>query len=116
MTTIAQKNREAVFVGVVVNGKTRGELDLQDVYVSDEERARKNAIGNLTKPRILKKIREKITFINNELIKESFTEKLAYMNRRVDSTSKSDILAFYDEVLEQVNCFSNDTDTEECDS
>lgn len=113
MTEIARKNREAVFVGVVVNGKTRGELDLQDVYVSEEERAKKNAIANQTKPRFLKMIREKITFINNELIKESFTEKFQYMNRRVDSTTKSDIIAFYDEVLEQVNCFSDDTDTGE---
>ena len=113
MTEIAQKNREAVFVGVVVNGKARGELDLQDVYVSEEERAKKNAIANQTKPRILKMIREKITFINNELIKEIFTEKFQYMNRRVDSTTKLDIIAFYDEVLEQVNCFSDATDTGE---
>ena len=113
MTEIAQKNKEAVFVGVVINGRTRGELDLQDVYVREEERAKKNGCANQTKPRILNIIREKITFINNELIKESFTEKFQYMNRRVDSTTKSDIIASYEEVLEQVNCFSDDTNTGE---
>lgn len=106
ITEVAKRNREEVFSGVYVNGKQRSELDLQEVYVTKEERERKNAIGNLTKAKILKKCKDKIALFIDDVLKEEFSEKLDLISRRVDATSKTDILAFYEEVQEAIDCLN----------
>ena len=63
MVEIAQKNREKVYFGVFVEGKQRSELDLQDVYVTAQEREQKTAIGSLTNAKILRKCKDKIALI-----------------------------------------------------
>jgi len=106
MTEVAKTNREEVFSGVYVNGKRRSELDLQEVYVTKEERERKNSIGNLIKPKILKKCKDKIALLIDDVLKEEFSEKLDLISRRVDATSKTDILALYEEVQEAIDCLN----------
>ena len=110
MVEIAQKNREKVYLGVFVECKQRSELDLQDVYVTAQEREQKTAIGNLTKAKILRKCKDKIALIVDEVTKEALSERLSQLSKRVDSTSKTDILAFHDEVQEHLDCLNIDTD------
>lgn len=40
------------------------------------------------------------------MLKEEFSEKLDLISRRVDATSKTDILGFYEEVQEAIDCLN----------
>ena len=76
------------------------------MYVTREEREHKNQIGILTKAKILRKCKEKISLFTNDLLKEAFSERLDQISKRVDATNKRDIIAFYDELQEQYDCDS----------
>lgn len=92
MVEIAQKNREKVYFGVFVEGQQGSELDLQDIYVTALEREQKTAIGSLTKANILRKCKDKIALIVDEVTKEALLERLGQLSKQVDSTSKGCLL------------------------
>ena len=58
----------------------------------------------------MRKCKDKIALIVDEVTKEALSERLGQLSKRVDSTSKTDILAFHDEVQEHLDCLNIDTD------
>lgn len=84
-----------------MEGKQTRDLDLNEVYVTVEERENKSPIKNLIKAYILKKKnKEKLDLLPDcdGNIQASFVERFDKAKKRIDSTSKPTIKALYYEV------------------
>lgn len=102
LSQIGMENRTKVFKGIFVEGRERTSLDLKDVYVTEEELARKSAIANQTKAVIVTRTEEMVGLFSNEFSKSVLSEKLAKVKKSIGSTKKQAILSLYEETMAEL--------------
>ncbi len=102
VTEVTSRNRQQVLSEVIIKGKTRSGLPLEQVYVTTNERIQANQVCNLKKTEIVQKIEEKVQCLYDPPTKSAFHEKLNRAKVRLASTKKETLIVLYNEVLEAI--------------
>ena len=86
-----------------LDGKKRGEAEVQTLFVTAEERASAEDIKNANKEEILKRIAEKLQQVSDEDIREVLAKKLDSWKVQHSKIKKEQLIMFYDEIIEELH-------------
>ena len=99
---VLEKNRSNLLNIHFLDGKKRGEAEVQTLFVTAEERASAEDIKNANKEEILKRIAEKLQQVSDEDIREVLAKKLDSWKVQHSKVKKEQLIMFYDEIIEEL--------------
>lgn len=85
-----------------LDGKKRGEAEVQTLFVTAEERASAEDIKNANKEEILKKIAEILQQVSDEDIREVLVKKFDLLQVQHSKVKKEHLIMFCNEVIEEL--------------
>lgn len=85
-----------------LDGKKRGEAEVQTLFVTAEERASAEDTKNANKEEILKKIAEILQQVSDEDIKEVLVKKFDLLKVQHSKVKKEHLIMFCNEVIEEL--------------
>ena len=85
-----------------LDGKKRGEAEVQTLFVTAEERASAEDIKNANKEEILKKIAEILQQVSDEDIREVLVKKFDLLKVQHSKVKKEHLIMFCNEVIEEL--------------
>lgn len=99
---VLQKNRSNLLNTHFLDGKKRGEAEVQTLFVTAEERASAEDIKNANKEEIVKRIAEKLQQVSDEDIREVLVKKFDLLKVQHSKVKKEHLIMFYNEVIEEL--------------
>lgn len=99
---VLQKNRSNLLNTHFLDGKKRGEAEVQTLFVTAEERASAEDIKNANKEEIMKRIAEKLQQVSDEDIREVLVKKFDLLKVQHSKVKKEHLIMFYNEVIEEL--------------
>ena len=85
-----------------LDGKKRGEAEVQTLFVTAEERASAEDIKNANKEEILKRTAEKLQQVSDEDIREVLAKKFDSLKVQHIKVKKEHLIMFYNEIIEEL--------------
>lgn len=85
-----------------LDGKKRGEAEVQTLFVTAEERASAEDTKNANKEEILKKIAEILQQVSDEDIREVLVKKFDLLKVQHSKVKKEYLIMFCNEVIEEL--------------
>lgn len=99
---VLQKNRSNLLNIHFLDGKKRGEAEVQTLFVTAEERASAEDIKNANKEEILERTAEKLQQVSDEDIREVLAKKFDSLKVQHSKVKKEHLIMFYNEVIEEI--------------
>lgn len=99
---VLQKNRSNLLNMHFLDGKKRGEAEVQTLFVTAEERASAEDTKNANKEEILKKIAEILQQVSDEDIREVLVKKFDLLKVQHSKVKKEHLIMSCNEVIEEL--------------
>lgn len=99
---ILQNNWRRLLSDDFINGKKRTEVEVQRLYVTEQERTVAEDIKNTTKNEILKCIGDKLQQSFNDEVRRPLSSKLEYFKVHSSKAKKEALLVLYNDIIEEL--------------
>ncbi len=94
-------NRQKCLHNIVIEGKSRSEVKIENVYITPEDRKKDEDINNATKAEIVVRIEEKLSSLCNGEARELLQVKWSPM-KNDSKVKKEHLIEFYQEICSEI--------------